>query len=76
MNEEDCILKAQEIGLYVESYKDGKLSVWVTDMSMMNQVNKLVDMVRKDERERCAQICEDHFMSDGEFCARQIRRMR
>lgn len=25
------------------------------------------------ERERCAKICEDHFMSDGDFCAKQIR---
>jgi len=25
------------------------------------------------EREACAQLCEDHFMSDGDWCAKQIR---
>lgn len=25
------------------------------------------------ERERCAQVCEDHFCSDGDWCAKQIR---
>jgi hypothetical protein len=39
----------------------------------------MISLVRKAvayERERCAQICEDHFMSDGDFCARQIRSER
>jgi hypothetical protein len=26
-----------------------------------------------NERERCACICEDHHMSDGDWCARRIR---
>ena len=26
-----------------------------------------------NERERCAQVCEDHHMSDGDWCARRIR---
>jgi hypothetical protein len=31
------------------------------------------DLVAKAERERCAEICEDHFSSDGDWCAKQIR---
>ena len=26
------------------------------------------------EREACAQVCEDHFSSDGDWCAKQIRK--
>ncbi len=26
------------------------------------------------ERERCAQVCEDHFSSDGHWCAQAIRK--
>ena len=25
------------------------------------------------EREACAALCEDHFSSDGDWCAKQIR---
>jgi len=25
------------------------------------------------EREECAKVCEDHFSSDGEWCAKAIR---
>lgn len=34
----------------------------------------LVEQVVKMERERCANICEDLFMSDGNWCAQAIRR--
>jgi hypothetical protein len=30
-------------------------------------------LVADTERERCAQVCEDHHMSDGDWCAKQIR---
>ena len=30
-------------------------------------------LVRADEREACANVCEDHFSSDGEWCAKTIR---
>ena len=26
-----------------------------------------------EEREACAKLCEDHFSSDGDWCAKQIR---
>jgi hypothetical protein len=30
-------------------------------------------LVRADEREACAGLCEDHFLSDGDWCANAIR---
>jgi hypothetical protein len=30
-------------------------------------------LVRADEREACAKVCEDHFSSDGDWCAKAIR---
>jgi hypothetical protein len=30
-------------------------------------------LVRADEREACARVCEDHFSSDGDWCAKAIR---
>ena len=35
---------------------------------------KFAALVAAAERERCAQICEDHFSSDGDWCAKQIRK--
>jgi len=34
---------------------------------------ELCYQVAADERELCAQVCEDHFSSDGDWCAKQIR---
>lgn len=50
---------------------------WPAEMEAMErQVNILTDELARakaDEREACAQICEDHFASDGHWCAKQIR---
>lgn len=35
---------------------------------------RLATLVAAAERERCAQVCEDHFMSDGHWCAQAIRK--
>lgn len=39
-----------------------------TDM----EIQRLAALIL-NERERCACICEDHFSSDGDWCAKQIR---
>ena len=36
-------------------------------------VEKFAELVRSDEREACADLCEEHFMSDGLWCAKRIR---
>lgn len=37
------------------------------------EMRRYTALVAAAERERCAQICEDHHMSDGDWCAKQIR---
>ncbi len=39
----------------------------------MQMLNVLIDAAVQAEREACAQLCEDHYMSDGDWCAKQIR---
>jgi hypothetical protein len=36
-------------------------------------VEKFAELVRAVEREACANLCEEHFMSDGIWCAKRIR---
>jgi hypothetical protein len=37
------------------------------------ELKRFAALVRADEREACAKVCEDHFSSDGEWCAKAIR---
>jgi len=43
---------------------------WYVSAQMLKD---FANLVAKAERERCAQVCEDHFSSDGDWCAKQIR---
>jgi hypothetical protein len=43
------------------------------DQQQLNDLMPLVQLIVAAERERCACICEDHHMSDGDWCARRIR---
>lgn len=36
-------------------------------------LERLVELIRIDEREACAQLCEDLHASDGSWCAKHIR---
>lgn len=36
-------------------------------------LREMLDAAMKEEREACAQACEDHFSSDGHWCASAIR---
>jgi hypothetical protein len=37
------------------------------------ELERFAEIVRADEREACAKVCEDHFSSDGDWCAKVIR---
>ena len=37
------------------------------------ELKRLVAAAVAQERELCAQVCEDHFSSDGDWCSRVIR---
>lgn len=42
----------------------------------LDQDNFLVELANRAariEREECADLCEEHFMSDGDWCAKRIR---
>ena len=42
-------------------------------LDVLRQGIDQVDHAVKEEREACAQLCEDLFMSDGHWCAKAIR---
>jgi hypothetical protein len=42
--------------------------------SQSERLHEFAALVSAHERERCAQVCEDHFMSDGHWCAQAIRK--
>ena len=41
--------------------------------ALQNYILSVVKDAVLKEREECAQICEDHFSSDGDWCAKAIR---
>ena len=41
--------------------------------AVLEDLTAFADLVRADEREACAQVCEDHFSSDGDWCSKAIR---
>jgi hypothetical protein len=45
----------------------------VLDEDCADPLYRFAELVRQDEREACAQLCEDLFMSDGSWCAKAIR---
>jgi len=61
MTEDQILSVARTTGWNVEHEQTNKMLV------------QLVNQVIQSEREQCAQLCEDHFSSDGDFCAKQIR---
>ena len=42
--------------------------------SQSERLHEFAALVAAAERERCAQVCEDHFSSDGHWCAQAIRK--
>ncbi len=61
MTEDQILSVARTTGWNVEHEQTNKMLV------------QLVNQVIQSEREACAQLCEDHFSSDGDYCAKQIR---
>ena len=37
------------------------------------ELERFAALVAAAEREACAKVCEDHFSSDGDWCAKVIR---
>jgi hypothetical protein len=50
-----------------------KIYEQVMDEACANPLRRFAELIRQDEREECAKICEDLFMSDGDYCAKAIR---
>lgn len=84
MNRDTVIALAREAGFDVQAI-DGSEEVLEQEgdyyernpnigyMVQTHTVQRFAALVAAAERERCAQICEDHFSSDGDWCAKQIR---
>lgn len=62
MTEDQILSVARTTGWNVEHEQTNKMLI------------QLVNQAIQSEREQCAQLCEDHFSSDGDFCAKQIRK--
>jgi hypothetical protein len=50
-----------------------KIYEQVMDEACANPLRRFAELIRQDEREECAKICEDLFMADGDWCAKAIR---
>jgi hypothetical protein len=50
-----------------------KIYEQVMDEACANPLRRFAELIRQDEREICARVCEDLFMSDGDYCAKAIR---
>ena len=50
-----------------------KIYEQVMDEACANPLRRFAELIRQDERELCAKICEDLFMADGDWCAKAIR---
>ena len=50
-----------------------KIFEQVMDEACANPLRRFAELIRQDEREECAKICEDLFMADGDWCAKAIR---
>ena len=42
-------------------------------LKLIQHIENLYEQGRADEREACAKVCDDLFLSDGEWCAKSIR---
>ena len=50
-----------------------KIYEQVMDEACANPLRRFAELIRQDEREECAKVCEDLFMADGDWCAKAIR---
>jgi DNA-binding GntR family transcriptional regulator len=62
MTKDQIIALAREAGFWNGLGIDG-----------LDELERFAALVAAAEREACAQLCEDHFSSDGDYCAKQIR---
>lgn len=66
----DIIKLAEEAGL---AYKTPKGTYWIDAGYPDVHLERFAELVAAEEREECARLCEDLFLSDGEWCAKSIR---
>jgi hypothetical protein len=59
---------AREAGFTELEFYGNKLGTNPTEC-----LERFAALIRADEREACAKVCEDHFSSDGDWCAKVIR---
>ena len=76
MNERLRVL-AEQAGFVTSHYSVGGIGwIWVSDgYPIDNQLERFAELIRQDEREACAQVCEGR-LSEGlnfEGCAATIR---
>ncbi len=50
-----------------------KIYEQVINEACANPLRRFAELIRQDEQEACAKLCEDLFMSDGDYCAKAIR---
>jgi len=46
---------------------------WIDAGFIDVHLERFAQLVAAEEREACARLCEDLFLSDGEWCAKSIR---
>ena len=51
-----------------------KIYEQVINEACANPLRRFAELIRQDEREACAKLCEDLFLSDGNWCAIAIRK--
>jgi DNA-binding GntR family transcriptional regulator len=70
MTQEDIIRMALAANI-LEPVELLKSNQWRQDT--IRELERFAALVAAAEREACAKVCEDHFSSDGDWCAAAIR---
>ena len=78
MTQDEIIRMAREAGIPIETDWAGRPSTLVINDSGVSlrgvdDLERFAAIVAAHEREACAKVCEDHFSSDGHWCAAAIR---
>ena len=88
MTQDEIIRMAREAGLQLAIHAEAypgitqqleRFAALVAAHAKSEQINLAYQQGYEDgsahEREACAKVCEDHFSSDGHWCAAAIRAM-
>jgi len=69
---------AEQAGLHIASNREGRALVFGNQVHvhvLFDEIERFADLVRQDEREACAKLCEKFIpnFDDGVFFAKVIR---